>query len=531
MNRQKVVVAEEIAEAGLDALRTDYDVDVAIGVDREELATRLKDAAALIVRSATTVDAELISGAPHLSVIGRAGVGVDNIDVAAATAAGVLVVNAPDANTISAAEHTMALLLAQARRVAEADASLRGGAWERDRFRGVELHGKTLGILGLGRIGALVAERAKAFGMRVVAYDSVRSEDRARRLRVELVEFDELLAQSDFISVHVPKTRQTEGMLGAGAFAKMKRGVRLVNVARGAIVDEEALADAVRAGIVGGAAIDVFATEPTTASPLFDLPEVVVTPHLGAATHEAQDKAGIVVAESVATALRGELVPTAVNLDLGPDVPDEIRHYLPLLEDLGQIFVALGGGLGSSVTIAVEGDLAAHPMNAVRLAVLKGLLSTVSDVPPTYVNVPSMAARRDLEIVFETRDDAEDFHTLVRLTGEVSGKAKTVAGTVMGHRGPVLTSVDEYEIELPLSRRMLVLQNADVPGVIGRVGTYLGDARINIANMVVGRAPDGSAAMMGLNLDDPLDDRRIADILALEGIANVHYIELPNHDG
>ena len=287
----------------------------------------------------------MMAAAPHLQVVGRAGVGVDNIDLEAATRAGVLVVNAPNANTISAAEHTMALLLAQARRISEADASLRSGAWERKRFGGVELHAKTLGVVGLGRIGTLVAQRASAFGMRILAYDPYVSEERARRLGVELGGLAEVFATADFITIHLPRTKDTEGLVDAEMLATMKPTARLINVARGGIVDEDALAAAVRAGTIGGAAIDVFAVEPTTASPLFDLPQVVVTPHLGASTQEAQDKAGISVAESVADALRGELVLAAVNIDLGPHVSDDIKPFLPLTEWLGRIFIGFAKGL------------------------------------------------------------------------------------------------------------------------------------------------------------------------------------------
>ncbi|GMQ85920.1 MAG: hypothetical protein BMS9Abin07_1490 [Acidimicrobiia bacterium] len=314
LDRAKVVVAEVIADSAIETLAASYEVDVAVDADRDELMTRLGDAAALVVRSATQVDAEMIAAAPNLVVIGRAGIGVDNIDVDAATDRGILVVNAPDANTISAAEHTMALLLAQARRIPEADASLRAGRWDRSRLQGTELYGKTLGILGLGRIGAMVAERAAAFGMRIVAHDPYIGDEQAAGLGVQLVGLDELLAESDFLTIHMPRTTETEGLIGADAFDKMKEGVRIINAARGGIVDEEALAAAVAEGVVAGAAVDVYAVEPTTQSPLFELAEVVVTPHLGASTREAQDRAGASVAASVASALRGEPVPNGVNL-------------------------------------------------------------------------------------------------------------------------------------------------------------------------------------------------------------------------
>ena len=348
--KPKVVVAEKIAEAGLQSLAASCDV-VVVDTGRDALLAALADAQGLIVRSATKVDAELLAAAPALKVVGRAGIGVDNIDVAAATEAGVLVVNAPQANVISAAEHTVALMLAQARRVAEADASVRQGAWERKQLQGVELHGKVLGVIGLGRIGTLVAQRASAFGMVIVAHDPYVGPDRARRLGVELVELDDLFSRADVITIHLPLTRETENLIDAAALARMRDGVRIVNTSRGGIIDEVALADAVRSGKVAGAALDVFAEEPLGESPLRDLSRVVLTPHLGASTHEAQDKAGTAVAEAVVQALAGELVLSAVNVDMGRDVSDELKPFLPVAQSLGEIFVAVAHGLPDALTV------------------------------------------------------------------------------------------------------------------------------------------------------------------------------------
>lgn len=524
--RPKVVVAETIAAAGIEALAATCEVDIAVGVDKEELAARLSDAAGLIVRSETQVDAELIRAAGKLEVIGRAGIGVDNIDVDVATAHGVLVVNAPNANTISAAEHTMALLLAQARRVPEADASLRSGAWERSRFQGIELHGKTLGVLGLGKIGTLVAQRASSFGMRIVAYDPYISVDRARRLGVELGELSEVLAEADFITIHLPRTRETEGLVGAEAIASMKDGVRIVNAARGGILDEAALVDAISSGKVAGAAIDVFTVEPTTDSPLFDLPEVVVTPHLGASTLEAQDKAGVAVAEAVAETLRGELVLSAVNLDLGPSVSEEVRPFLRLAEQLGTIFVAFSRGVPSTLTVCGQGRLADEPVRPLVLAALKGALREVTDTPVSYVNAPVIAEQRGVAVVEEAQRELEDYQSVVQLTGEVEGRHRSIAGTFMAKKGPVLIEVDGYEIEVPITSHLLLLRNDDVPGVIGRVGMFLGNRSVNISDMVVGRSPEGHAAMMGLSLDDALSDDDIAEFLRLDGINAARYIDL-----
>ncbi len=526
--RPRVVVAEDIAEAGLKYLAEHCEVVSAVDDTRAGLLAKLSTAAGLVVRSATLVDAELIAAAPALRVIGRAGIGVDNIDLAAATAAGVAVVNAPQANVISAAEHTMALLLAQARNIPSADISLREGRWERSRFQGVELHGKTLGVIGLGRIGTLVAQRALSFGMRLIAYDPFVSAERARRLGVEQVDdLDRLLAEADFITVHLPKTRETEGLLGAASLAKVKEGVRIVNTSRGGIIDEEALAEAVRAGRVAGAALDVFAEEPPSASPVFALPEVVVTPHLGASTIEAQDKAGVDVAQAVAAALAGDLVLSAVNLDLGPEVADEVRAFLPMVERLGAVYVALARGLPDHLTIRGEGRIAEFPLRPLVLAALKGALGAVTSGAVSYVNAAGLAEARGVTVVEEATREAQDFLSLVRVSGPVSGRSVSVAGTI-GRKGPLLVEILDHEVELPLSRHMLILRNADVPGMIGRVGTFLGDARINIANMVVGRSPvTGEAAMMGLNLDQGLTDRQLHELRSIEGIEDAVAVTLP----
>ncbi len=524
--KPKVVVAESIADAGLAALAEHCEVDVAVGATRDELIERLADAAGLVVRSATKVDGDLLAAAPELKVVGRAGIGVDNIDVDAATEAGVLVVNAPEANTISAAEHTLALLLAQARRVAEADRSVRAGEWERARFQGVELHDKTLGVIGLGRIGTLVAERAKAFGMRVVAFDPYVSEERVRRIGAEPApELGELLAQADFLTVHLPLTRDTEGLLGAAAFAQMKDGVRLVNTSRGGIVDEQALADAVRDGKVAGAALDVFAEEPLPDSPLRDLAQVVLTPHLGASTREAQDKAGTAVARAVAAALRGELVRSAVNLDIGSGLDEAAHAYLDLAAALGTILTGFSRGLPETLTVRLEGEVAANPVRPFTLSVLKGALARVAE-NVSFVNVQSLAQAHGMRWSEEASTDSATYLSVVRVHGTVGGKDRSFSATVTDRKGPVLTEVGGYDIELPITRYLLVVRNDDVPGVIGRLGTYLGEQRVNIANMAVGRQASTGRAMMGLNLDDPLADEHVQGVLALEGIADARFVDL-----
>ena len=526
MGRLKVVVAEKIAKSGIEGLSERYDVVDAVDRQRTELLDLVVDASAIIVRSNTQVDRELIEAAEKLMVIGRAGIGVDNIDLEAATERGVLVVNAPNANTISAAEHTMAMLLAQARRIPEADRSLREGRWDRSTLSGIELHGKTLGVLGLGRIGILVAQRAKAFGMNVVAYDPYVSSERVRHLDVELMDLDDLFAAADMVTIHLPRTPQTENIINKESIKKMKDDVRIVNVARGGLVNEQDLADAVRDGRVGGAAIDVFDSEPPTDSPLIGVTGIVVTPHLGASTREAQDKAGIAVAEAVGAALGGELVLSAVNLDLGPDVSPELMPFVKLAENLGKIFAVFSGGLPDQLVVTSKGALADDPVKPIALAALKGALSVTRDRPVSYVNAPIIARELGVSVVEEAQPEVSDYQSVVRISGTVAGRERTVAGTFMERKGAVLVGVDGYAIEVPLTDHMLLVRNDDVLGCIGRVGTYLADIGSNIADMVVGRAPDGSAAMMGIALDAAISEDETAGLISLDGIHAARYIDL-----
>ncbi|MDJ0790536.1 MAG: phosphoglycerate dehydrogenase [Acidimicrobiia bacterium] len=526
MTRPQVIIAEAIAAEGIGALSESAEVLDMVGASRDQLLGAMPAAAAIIVRSATKVDREMIEAAPDLAVIGRAGIGTDNIDLDAATEHGVMVVNAPNANTISAAEHTLALMLAQARRVPEADQSLREGRWDRSKFQGVELHGKTLGVLGLGKIGTLVAQRASAFGMHIVAYDPYVSEDRARRLGVALRPLDEVLASADIVTIHLPRTSQTENLIDEATISRMKDGVRIINVARGGIVNEQDLADAVSSGKVGGAAVDVFETEPTTESPLFGVPQITVTPHLGASTKEAQGKAGIAVAEAVAAALTGELVLSAVNLDLGPVVSPRVKPFIGLAEQLGKIFTALAKGLPSELEVLVQGELAEDPVKPIALSALKGTLAASSEVPVSYVNAPLIAEARGVSVIEESQLEVEDYQSIVRISGEVNGRKRTVAGTVMARKGAALIGLEGYAIEVPMTDHMLLIRNDDIPGCIGRVGTYLGDIGNNIADMVVGRSREGAAAMMGIALDGPVTDEQLDGLLALEGIAAARYVDL-----
>jgi D-3-phosphoglycerate dehydrogenase len=522
--KPKVVVAEAIARRGIEALAEVCEVDEAVGLSRSEVLERLGDAVGLIVRSATKVDREMIEAAPMLKVVGRAGIGVDNIDVAAATERGVLVVNAPHANTISAAEHTVALMLAQARNIPRAHSTTVSGTWDRKSFQGVELHGKTLGVIGLGKIGTLVAQRCLAFGMRLIAHDPFVSDDRARRLGVELVPLDELFPQADFITIHLPRTKETEGLIGADTLARCKPGVRIVNTSRGGSIDEEALAAAIAAGTVAGAALDVFATEPLMESPLFDAPQVVVTPHLGASTAEAQDKAGIDTAEAVATALRGELVLSAVNIEMGRDISEEVTSFLPVAERLGAAYVGLAGGMSGRIVLRAEGRIANHELRPLKLALLKGALSGFSTEPVSYVNAPGIAAHHGLMVDIEASEESEEYVSVVRVFGDDSDVS--LAGT-LSRQGPIIVEIGGHDVELPFSAHVLIVRNSDIPGVIGRVGTYLGDRGVNIANMVVGRSRvTGEAAMMGLNVDQPLTPEQVGGFRDLAGIVEAHYLDL-----
>jgi D-3-phosphoglycerate dehydrogenase len=521
----RVLVTEPLAARGVDALEAaGLDVDVQTSLTPEQLLGAVAGAAALVIRSATRVTADVLAAGSELVVVGRAGIGLDNVDVAEATRRGVMVVNAPQSNVLSAAEHTLALLLAQARNVPQAHQDLRSGHWNRTRWEGVELHGKTLGIVGLGRVGVLVAQRAHAFGMRIVAHDPYVSPERARQIGVQLVAtIDDLVAQCDFLTVHATKTPETVGMIDAAVLAKAKPGLRVVNTGRGGIVDEAALADAVRSGRLGGAALDVFADEPTTRSPLFELDNVVVTPHLGASTAEAQDKAGVTIAEQVILALRGEFVPFAVNV-AASEASETVRPFLPLAERLGRLFTGLSGGAPGTLEVTYEGEIADYDCRVLTLAVLKGVLGPVVDEPVTFVNAPQLADQRGI-VVRETKSsDVRDYVNLVSVRGE---RGPHVAGTLFGkHDAPRIVGIDEHIVDLPPSRHMLVVHNEDVPGMIGVVATILGDAGINISDMDVGRSPSGAAALMAIATDSPVAAPIVDRIAAQPGIQSARAIDL-----
>jgi D-3-phosphoglycerate dehydrogenase len=490
-----VLVAEELAPAALALLGLDFEVRQVDGADRAALLRALPGADAVLIRSATRMDAEAIAAAPRLRVVARAGVGLDNVDIPAATAHGVLVVNAPTSNIVSAAEQAVALLLAVARHTASASAALKAGEWRRARYTGVEVAGKTVGVVGLGRIGVLFAQRMAAFDTRLIAYDPYVQPARAAQLGVRLVTLDELLAASDFISVHLPRTPETVGLIGVRELSLVKPGVRIINAARGGLIDEQALADALAEGRVAGAGVDVYAKEPCTSSPLFGHENVVATPHLGASTVEAQDKAGLAVARSVKLALHGEFVPDAVNVQAGGVVDEEVRPLLPLAERLGTVFTAIAGMVAASVTVEVRGAITTRDVSVLRLAVMKGLFTPVVAERVTYVNVPALAAARGVELSLEAGDADGPDEVCVR--GVLpDGRALSVSGA-----GGRLTEVDGFALELAADGLLLFFTYLDRPGVVGTVGSILGRAGVNIAGMQVGRRAAGGEALMALTVD------------------------------
>jgi D-3-phosphoglycerate dehydrogenase len=514
-----VLVAEELSPAGLEVLSGDFEVRHVDGANRSVLLPALADVDAVIIRSATKIDAEALAAAPRLKVVARAGIGLDNVDIPSATTRGVMVVNAPLSNIVSAAEHAIALLLAVARRVPAADKSLQNGEWKRSKYTGVELTEKVAGVVGLGRIGQLVAQRLAAFGMQLVAYDPYLAPARAAQMGVRLVDLDELLRISDVITIHLPKTPETLGLIGADELARTKRGVIVINAARGGLVDERALAEAVRSKQVGGVGVDVFLKEPTTASPLFGLENVVVTPHLGASTNEAQEKAGLAVARSVRLALQGEFVPDAVNVQAGGVVAEEVRPGLSLAEKLGQVFTGIAGGLPSNLTVEVRGEITEFDVSVLQLAALKGVFADVVEEQVTYVNAPLLAKERHLEVALETHRESPDYRNLVTLRGALpDGTMVSVAGTLVGTRQvEKITAIDGFEVDLRPEAHLAFFRYEDRPGIVGAVGELLGDASINIANAQVSRVEAGGQALMSLSLDDAVPAEILQEIAKIIG--------------
>ncbi len=497
--RPRVLVREPIAQAGLELLKSKFDV---VEDGTEDLASIIAGFDAIVIRSATTLDAPLIERAARLKVIGRAGVGIDNVDVDAATRRGIVVANAPESTVVSAAEHALALMLALARNVPQAHAALKDGRWERRRFAGIELAGKTLGVLGLGRIGREVARRSLALGMRVIAYDPFVALERFRELGVEPATLEEVYAAADIITLHLPLNDETRGVLGADAFAAMRTGVRIVNAARGELVDEAALADAVRSGKVAGAALDVFGEEPYS-GPLLELDEVVVTPHLAASTAEAQDRAGLIIAEQVVSALEGGLVATAVNIPIVEQSDLEVLGpYVPLAATLGRLASSLVTGRPSRIVVSAHGPLSGYDTRLLTVAALNGVFQGRVDQAVNYVNAPLIAAERGIDVSEQRFAASQHYTNLVQVGIAANGEELEVSGTTVGpeHR-LFLAGALGFAIDIELAERMAFLDYEDVPGVIGRVGTMFGEADVNIANMAVSRTKEGGRALMAFSID------------------------------
>ncbi|MET0455873.1 MAG: phosphoglycerate dehydrogenase [Mycobacterium sp.] len=502
MSLPVVLIADKLAESTVAALGDQVEVRWVDGPDREKLLAAVPDADALLVRSATTVDAEVIAAAPKLKIVARAGVGLDNVDVDAATARGVLVVNAPTSNIHSAAEHALALMLAAARQIPAADATLREHTWKRSKFSGTEIFGKTVGVVGLGRIGQLVAQRLAAFGAHITAYDPYVSQARAAQLGIELLTLDELLGRADFISVHLPKTKETAGLIGKEALAKTKPGVIIVNAARGGLIDEQALADAIISGHVRGAGLDVFSTEPCTDSPLFELPQVVVTPHLGASTAEAQDRAGTDVAASVKLALAGEFVPDAVNVG-GGVVGEEVAPWLDLVRKLGLLVGALSSELPTNLSVQVRGELASEEVGVLRLSALRGLFSAVIEDQVTFVNAPSLASERGVEASIDTAPESPNHRSVVDVRAVAAdGSIVNVAGALSGPQlVEKIVQINGRNLDLRAEGVNLIINYTDQPGALGTIGTRLGAAGVNILAAQLSQDADGEGATIMLRLD------------------------------
>lgn len=524
----KVLVADPIARDGIERLRAEAEVDIIVGQTLPSLLTCIPSYDALVVRSETKVTAEVIEAGKRLKVIGRAGVGVDNIDVNAATTHGILVVNSPGGNTIAAAEHTMALLLGLSRNVPQANACLRAGGWDRAKFTGVEVLGKTLGVIGLGRIGSEVARRAQCFQMEVIAYDPFLSPDGASKLGVKLVSLEELVRTSDYITLHVPLSSETHHLIGERELSAMKKGVRIINAARGGIVDEAALCSALKSGHVAGAALDVFETEPLPLdSPLRDLPNVIVTPHLGASTKEAQVNVAVEVAEEVLAALRGEPVRNAVNLpSVSREVLREIEPYLVLVEKMGRLLGYLAEGAVEKLEVLYSGEVAEKHTAFITLAALKGLLTPQLSEEVNLVSAPLIARRRGLSVSERKTASSEGFGSLITAVASTARGSHLVAGALFGTSEPRIVRVDEYRVDFEPFGHILIHWHDDRPGIIGAIGTILGRNGINIAGLNLGRKARGERAMAAVSVDDEVPAPVLQEIRNMDSIHDIKLVDL-----
>jgi D-3-phosphoglycerate dehydrogenase / 2-oxoglutarate reductase len=523
-----VLIAEELSPATLEALGPDFDVRSLDGTDRAALLAALPDASAILIRSATQVNAEAIAAAPNLRVIARAGVGLDNVDVKAATTAGVMVVNAPTSNIISAAELTVGHILSLARFIPTAHDSLAAGTWKRSQFTGVELFEKTIGIIGLGRIGALITARLQAFGMNVVAYDPYVTAARAQQLGVTLLSLDDVLKTSDFITIHMPKTPETTGMIGTDQLALMKPTAFIVNVARGGLIDEDALFAALKSKRIAGAGLDVFVSEPPTGSPLLGLDNIVLTPHLGASTDEAQEKAGVSVARSVRLALDGELVPDAVNV-AGGVIDPTVRPGIPLIEKLGKVFAGLASSPLTNVDIEVRGEIVEFDVSVLKLAALKGIFSNIVSESVSYVNAPLLAEQRGMTVRLITDPASAEYRNLLTIRGSLSdGSQVSVSGTLTGTKQTEkLVEINGYDIEVPLAGHLIVMVYKDRPGIVAIYGKEFGEASINIAGMQIARTKAGGQALSVLTVDSPVPENLLEKVRGAIDATLLREIDIP----
>jgi D-3-phosphoglycerate dehydrogenase len=503
-----VLIAEELSPATVSALGPDFEIKNIDGTDRKALLSALATADAILVRSATQVDAEAIAAAKQLKVIARAGVGLDNVDIKAATAAGVMVVNAPTSNVISAAELAIGHLLSLARHIPDANASLKGDKWERNKFTGVELYDKTIGIVGLGRIGSLVAQRLSGFGARLIGYDPYISPAKAEQMGVSLASLDEVMEQSDFITIHIPKTTETTGLIGSAQFAKAKKELRIVNCSRGGIIDEDALLEALTTNRIAGAGLDVFNHEPPKGSPLLSLPNILVTPHLGASTEEAQEKAGISVAKSVRLALAGDLVPDAVNV-AGGQIDESVRPGISMAEKLGQLVFGMADASLVSIEVEVRGEIVVHDVSVLKLAALKGVFQNAVTEQVSYVNAPLLAEQRGVEVKLTTDLVSEEYRNMTTIRAVLSdGSVISASGTVIGpKRHEKIIGINGYDVELAFAENLVLMVYADRPGIVAIYGKAFADAKVNIAAMQIARQQKGGKALSVITVDSPIDQK------------------------
>lgn len=533
----KILVAERISDKGIEYLKQNADVDVKLGISHEELYSILPDYDGLIVRSTVFVNKELLDNAPNLKVIGRAGNGTDNIDISEATRRGIIVVNTPDANSMSAAEHTIGLILSCARNIPEANSRIRKGDWRRNNLKGVELYKKTVGIIGLGRIGSIVASRLKGFQMRVIAYDPYITDEKFRKLGVERINtLDELLPQCDFITIHTPKTNETISMIGFDEFKKMKRTARIVNCARGGIIDEKALKWALCEGIIEGAAVDVLEVEPKYdlkegetqdyKNELLEVENLIITPHIGASTREAQDNVGISVAKEVIGALHSDVVENAVNLpSLQKDELELIKPYMQLMEKMGKMYYQFLKNHVDRIEIIYSGQVADYKIRMLTLSYLRGFLSVISDRNINFVNSYCAAQDFGIDIVESTSNTCENYTSLIKVKVFSGDRCTTFSGTVFGVNDIRITEVAEYYIDIIPEKYLLLINNKDKPGYVGRIGTILGNADINIATMRVSRNMKGEIALMAITVDDCIPEDILESIRRIDGIVQAKLIE------